>query len=320
MKKKVLKKQVVIYQAKSGAIELRGDADHETIWATQAQIVSIFDIDQSVVSRHVNNILKDREVDEKRNMQKMHIPNSDKLVVLYSLDIILAVGYRANSTKAITFRQWATQILRQHITKGYTINSKMVKANYAEFLQAVDDMKALLPGGGVVDGASVLELVTAFAATWFSLDAYDRDALVIKGATKRTVQLTAEKLMSALTEFKNALVLKGEASDLFGKERNSGAVAGIVGNVMQMFGGAAVYPTVEEKAAHLLYFMVKNHPFTDGNKRSGAYAFVWFLKKAGILDQSKITPPTLTALTLFVAESDPKNKDRMVRLVMQLLV
>ena len=112
---------------------------------------------------------------------------------------------------------------------------------------------------------------------------------------------------------------KGEATELFGAERQTNAVAGIIGNVMQAFGGQELYPTVEEKAAHLLYFMVKNHPFTDGNKRSGAYAFVWFLQKAGILSKSQITPPALTALTLFVAESDPKHKDRMVRLVLQLL-
>ena len=165
----------------------------------------------------------------------------------------------------------------------------------------------------------MVELISAFADTWLSLEAYDEDRLVNKGATKKSVALTADQLYVALAEFKNLLVKKGEAGDLFGAERSSGNVAGIVGNVMQSFGGNSLYPTVEEKAAHLLYFMVKNHPFSDGNKRSGAYAFIWFLNRAGILDRNKISPAALTAVTLFVAESDPKNKEKMVHLILQLL-
>jgi len=144
------KKGVVIFQAKSGAIELRGDFDKETIWATQAQILKIFDIDQSVVSRHVRNIFESKEVDKKSNMQKMHIANSDKPVVTYSLDVILAVGYRANSAKAIKFRQWATKTLREHITQGYTINRSRIGQNYDKFMQAVEGVQKLLPEGVVV--------------------------------------------------------------------------------------------------------------------------------------------------------------------------
>ncbi len=129
----------IIYQAKNGAIELRGDFSHETLWATQAQIVKLFDVDQSVVSRHVNNIFKAGEVDQKSNMQKMHIANSDKPVAFYSLDMILSVGYRANSSRAIEFRKWATKTLRQHITKGYTINPNMIQHHYDEFQQVKFD-------------------------------------------------------------------------------------------------------------------------------------------------------------------------------------
>jgi hypothetical protein len=249
----------------------------------------------------------------------MHNANSDKPVTLYSLDVILSVGYRTNSKVAIEFRQWATKTLRQHITKGYTINPKVIKNNYAEFQKAIEHIKHLLPAGTPIDHASVLELISAFADTWLSLDAYDRDDLTTKGATKKSVALAAGQLSQALTDFKDSLVKKGSATELFGHERTVGSVEGIVGNVMQSFDGMPVYPTVEEKAAHLLYFMVKNHPFVDGNKRSGAYSFVWFLHRAGALDRSKITPAALTALTLFVAESDPKNKERMIKLVLQLL-
>src|SRR3989344_6592180 len=168
---KAIKNKVIIYQAKNGAIELRGDFTRETIWATQAQITEIFSIDRTVVTKHVGNILKSKEVDEKSNVQKMHIANSDKPVAFYSLDIILAVGYRANSARAMEFRQWATKTLREHITKGYTINPKVIKNNYAEFQKAIENIKHLLPSGAVIDNQSVLELISAFADTWLSLDA-----------------------------------------------------------------------------------------------------------------------------------------------------
>ena len=312
-------KELVIFQAKNGAIELNKDLKADTIWASQSDIVTLYEKDQSVISRHINSIFKDVEIDKKSNMQKMHIANSDKPVIFYSLDVVLAVGYRVSSRRAIEFRKWATRILRQHITKGFSINPKVVKHNYAEFQQALENIKKLLPKGQVIDNESVLELISAFADTWLSLDAYDKGKLVEKGSTKKKVAITSEQLGEALVDFKQALIKKGETTELFGTERGVGNLAGIVGNVSQTFGGKALYPTLEEKAAHLLYFVVKNHPFVDGNKRSGAYAFVWFLHRAGILDRTKITPPTLTAITLFIAESDPKKKEQMIRLVLQLL-
>lgn len=313
------KKKLVIYQGKTGAIELRGDISKQTIWATQNQIVDIFNIDQSVVSRHIRNILKDGEVNKESNMQKMHIANSDKPVTFYSLDLILAVGYRANSAQAINFRQWATKTLREYITKGYAVNRNQIKYHYTEFMKVVENLKIVLPSGNTIDNTNVLELISAFSSTWFSLDAYDKDKLVVTGTTKRSIQLTTKELSQALTSFKTELLKKGEATELFGTERNKENLEGIVGNVMQSFGGAAVYSTIEEKAAHLLYFLVKNHPFIDGNKRSGAFAFVWFLKKVRARNANIITPSTLTALTILVAESDPKNKEKMVRLILQLL-
>lgn len=319
MGKKKAENKIVIYQAKSGAIELRGDFGKETVWATQAQIVSLFGVDQSVVSRHIKNIFKDGEIEEKSNMQKMHNANSDKPVAWYSLDVILGVGYRTNSKVAIEFRKWATKTLREYITKGYALNRKRIAQNYGAFMRAVEDVRALLPAGMKTDTGSILELIKIFADTWFSLDAYDKSELPTKGATKKRVAVTTEDLASALASLKRELIEKEEASDLFGIERQGGSVTGIVGNVFQSFGGADLYPTVEEKAAHLLYFIVKDHPFTDGNKRSGAYAFVWFLRAANILDISRITPTTLTALTLLVAESNPKDKDKMTGLIMMLL-
>ena len=312
-------KGVIIYQAKNGAIELRGDFRRETVWATQAEIVRLFGVDQSVVSRHVKNIFKDGEIEEKSNMQKMHNANSDKPVTLYSLDVILGVGYRTNSQVAIEFRKWATRTLRGYIVDGFAINKSRIAKNYAQFMSVVDDIKKLLPGDSAVSPKDAVELIALFADTWLSLDAYDRELLPKSKLTKKKIVLTSDRMAKDLSELRNELIRKGEATEIFGNERAAGSVSGIVGNVMQSFGGKELYPTVEEKASHLLYFMIKNHPFTDGNKRSGAFAFVWFLKHANILDTQKLTPSALTALTVFVAESDPRHKDKVIKLVLNLL-
>lgn len=314
--------ETFVYQTKAGAIELRRDTDVDTIWATQEDIAGIFGSERSVTTKHIRNILKDRELNAKSVCAKMARTAKDGKtyhVQFYNLDVILAVGYRTNSSKAIAFRQWATKTLRDHITQGYTVNRHRIKSNYDAFLKAVDDVKTLLPETAHVDNESVLELVKLFADTWFSLDAYDKDKLPVQGTTKKKVKLTADKLSNGLSELKRTLIAKGEATDIFGVERSKDSVAGIVGNVMQSFGGEELYPTVETKAANLLYFIVKNHPFVDGNKRSGAYAFVWYLRQAKILDVSRISPAALTAITLLIAESSPKDKEKMVGLVCNFL-
>jgi len=313
-----MKKEVIIYQSKSGKIEFRGELKKDTIWGTQKQIAELFNISQPVVSRHINNIFKDKEIDKKSNMQKMHIAFSDKPVTFYSLDMILSVGYRTNSKVAINFRKWATKTLRQHLLEGWTINKSQLLKNYNKFQKAIEDIKTLLPKDKPIPTQEALELIRVFASTWFSLEAYDKESFPEKGWTKKQVFFTAEDLKSSLEELKKELVFKKQATDLFGQEKTKGAVSGIVGNIFQTFGGQDLYPTIEEKSAHLLYFMVKNHPFTDGNKRSGAFSFVWFLRKAGKLPSS-LSPEALTALTLLVAESNPKDKDKMIGLILLIL-
>lgn len=312
-------KRIAIYQTKNGAIELKTDISSETIWATQNQIAQLFEVDQSVVSRHIKNIFNWKEIDRKSNMQKMHIPNSDKPVTFYSLDVILAVGYRANSAKAILFRQWATKVLHSHIIEGYTINKKQLAKNYNSFLKAVEQVRTLLPSNVAIGTTDALELIKMFASTWFSLDAYDKERLPHTGMTKREFQFAAEELTNAISNLKVRLIKNNQATNLFGTERNKQGIDGILGNVFQSFNGKDLYPTIEEKSAHLLYFIVKNHPFIDGNKRSGAFAFVWFLKKAALLNPLRITPEALTALTLLVAESNPKDKNHMIGLILLIL-
>jgi prophage maintenance system killer protein len=323
--KKYLDNQVAIYQLKNGALQLKADGQHDTIWASLMQIAELFGTDKSGISRHINNIYKSAELSRKATVAKFATVqieggrSTTRNIEYFNLDLILSVGYRVNSKQATHFRQWATKILKEHIQKGYTINRSRIEKNYNDFLKAVDDVKNLLPAGVSVDHDSVLELVTLFADTWLSLDAYDKDELVMQGITKKKVALTAEKLNSALVTLKQELVAKNEATEIFGVERTKNSIAGIIGNVMQSFSGHDLYPSIEAKAAHLLYFIIKNHPFVDGNKRSGAYAFIWFLRQAKILDLTQITPAALTALTLLIAESNPKDKDRMVGLVCTLL-
>jgi len=325
MAKKKSEQNMVIYQAPSGAIELRGDFDRDNLWATQAQIASAFSVDVRTVNEHLKNIYKTEELREGATIRKFRIVQTegkrqvDREVSHYNLDAILSVGYRVNSKTATRFRQWATTTLREHITTGYTINRTQIGRNYDAFMKAVADVQTLLPEHVTLDPKQVLELIKEFASTWVSLDAYDKDALKTIGTTKRAVELTGEELTAAIQSFRDEMKRKGEATELFAHERSAGSIAGIVGNVMQSFGGKAVYATAEEKAVHLLYFVVKNHPFTDGNKRSGAFSFVWFLRKARVKGGRNINPAALTALTLLIAESKPEKKEQMTALVTQML-
>lgn len=325
MKKKITSKEVVIYQAPNGAIELRGDFARETVWANRMQMAEMFGVNPPAITKHIQNIYTENELERKATSSKMELVQNEsgriikRQVDVYNLDVLIAVGYRINSVVGTRFRQWATKTLREHITKGYTINRKQLGNNYDAFMKAVADIQLLLPEHVVLDPKQVLELVKEFASTWVSLDAYDKDALRVVGATKKAVKLTGAELVGAIATLRAELVKKGETTELFAQERKEGSIEGIIGNVMQSFGGHALYATLEEKAAHLLYFMVKNHPFVDGNKRSGAFAFVWFLRKARIKGGRNINPASLTALTLLIAESKPEKKDQMVALVTQLL-
>ncbi|MDD3285660.1 MAG: virulence protein RhuM/Fic/DOC family protein [Patescibacteria group bacterium] len=322
MKNNQQKQNILIYQTKTGAIEIRSDFKKSTIWASQLQIAEVFGVERSVVTKHIRNIFFDEELNKTSVCSKFAHTGKDAKVYqvqYYNLDIILAVGYRINSVRAIEFRKWATKTLGSYIKDGYAINKGRIAKNYKQFLQAVDDVKKLLPSGAPMDTASVLELINMFAGTWLSLDAYDKDSLATKGATKKEVFLSVGKLLNSLRKLKQILIERGEAGNIFGSEQRSGALAGIVGNVMQRFAGQELYGSVEEKAAHLLYFIVKDHPFVDGNKRSGAFSFAWFLRQAKILDKTKITPPALTALTILVAASKPEEKDKMIRLILTIL-
>lgn len=325
MKKLKTLNNPIIYQTKNGSIELKADAMRETMFASQLQIAEVFGIDVRTVNDHIKNIYKTEELNEKSTIRKIRIVQNEgkrqieREINHYNLDMIIAVGYRVNSKNATQFRIWATKTLREHITKGYTINRKQIQKNYQEFLKTVESIQSLLPDHIALDPKSILDLIKEFSGTWLSLDAYDKDELQTIGKTKKAIKLSGLELTSAIQELKTELIKKDEATDIFAQERTSGSIEGIVGNVMQSFGGKDVYPSIEEKSAHLLYFMVKNHPFVDGNKRSGAFAFIWFLRKTKAKGFKNINTGTLTALTLLVAESKPEKKDQMVALITQIL-
>jgi death-on-curing family protein len=314
----------IIFQTNNGSLELKTDSDIETIWANLDQISQLFNRDKSVISRHIKNIFKEEELNKNSTVaffatvQKEGKRIINRNIEYFNLDLILSVGYRVNSKIATQFRQWATKTLKQHITKGFTINESRIQQNKTLFLKTIENLKILTENVSQIDSKDLLSLIESFSNTWFSLDKYDKSVFPTIG-TKQELLINATDLLEDILILKNELIQKNEATDLFAQEKQQGSLQGILGNVYQTIFGQDAYESIEEKAAHLLYFIIKNHPFNDGNKRSGAFAFIWFLKKAGIQFEQKINPAALTALTLLIAESNPTEKDKLIGIVLLLL-
>ena len=314
--------EIAIYQTPAGEVEVR--LDRETVWLRLEQMAELFGRDRTVVGRHVRNVFADGELERESNVQNLHIASSDKPVGLFSLDVIISVGYRVKSPEGVRFRQWATALLKQHLTRGYTVDRRRFEANARELETALElirraahsDHLALDAGRGLID------LVSRYTRTFLWLQRYDEGLLSEPhghpGGSLPSLQQAREQIAT----LKNDLQRRGDASELFAQERGDG-LAAILGNLEQTVFGEAAYPDVESKAAHLLYFVVKNHPFADGNKRSAALLFVDFLHRNDRLidatGQTVINDVGLAALTLLVAESDPKDKDILIRLIMHMI-
>ena len=317
-------KQIEIYQTADGEIRFEVAVDGDTVWLTQAQMVVLFGRDVSVISRHIRNALTEGEVSERSNLQKMQIAHSDRPVTLYDLDVIISVGYRIKSPQGVQFRRWATQRLKEHLIQGYTLNAARFERNAAELQQAMAliEKTAQSPELSGAAGRGLVDIVTRYTQTFLWLQRYDEGLLDEPAGQAGGSLPSADTAMSALTDLKQQLIARGEATELFARPRAEG-LAGIFGNLDQSVFGEPAYPTIESKAAHLLYFVIKNHPFSDGNKRSGAFLFVDFLHRNGRLldarDNPVINDTGLAALTLLVAESDPKQKELMIRLIMNML-
>ncbi len=312
---------VQIFESADGKVQLEVSLDQETVWLTQAQLCDLFERDQSVISRHVRNLFKEGELEQVSNMQKMHIAKSDKPVALYSLDVIISVGYRVKSQRGVQFRQWATLVLKQHLVEGYTLNEKRLQERGIEFDQAITLLSNTLSNQQLVtpEGENVVHVISDYARSWSLLQAYDEQSLtenVSKQYDMRALDLS--DVLVAVGALKRELMAKGEATELFAQLRGDGLESAIA-NIEQSFGGEYLYPNVAGRAAHLLYFVIKNHPLADGNKRTGSFLFLWYLR----LNQHLLAKPvealindnTLVALALLVAESLPEQKELMVRLV-----
>lgn len=319
-----MESELIIFQSENGALELRTNGEKDTVWANLDQIATLFERDKSVISRHINNIFKDEELDRNSTVakiatvQKEGKRNVERQIEYFNLDLILSVGYRVNSKIATKFRQWATKLLNQHITKGYTINEELLKRNKAQFIKTLEDLKILTKENSQLKATDVLTLIQSFSKTFLALDRYDKNTFPENG-TKQEVKASAKDLSKDLQKLKQELINKGEATVLFAQEKKKGNLEGIFESVFQTVFGEDAYPTIEEKAAHLLYFVVKNHPFNDGNKRSGAFCFIWFLQKTSYPFQNKVSPETLTVLTILIAESNPSDKEKMIGIVKSIL-
>lgn len=315
-----MNQELAIYQSERGEIALRSDSEADDLWITQRQLADVFDVDVRTINEHILNIFKQDELMEPAVIRKFQITAADGKnynTKHYNLDMAIAVGYRVNSTKATKFRKWATQVLKSHIAQGYSLNPSRLLTRTKNIDKALDSILQFQKKNGAIDTDQVVELIKAYAQTWLTLDRFDRNEFIALGRDRACI-LDIEALEIAIIEFRRTLMSRGEASALFATEKSKDALRGIIGNIMQEAFGVEIYPTLEEKAAHILYFIVKNHPYNDGNKRTGAFAFIWFLRMNDF--DTKILPETaLATLTLLIAASDPTDKQRMVSLILELL-
>jgi prophage maintenance system killer protein len=319
--------QVILFQAADGQVTLDVRLEADTVWLSQAQMAELFGRERSVITRHVGNVFREGELPEKSNVHFLHIAGADRPVGFYNLDVIISVGYRVKSPRGTQFRIWATQVLRQHLIEGYTLHQRRLQERGLDDLQqALALMARTLSTRGLVsdEGQAVLEVVQRYSRAWRWLLAYDEDRLAPAFAEPDGVPeaLGLAEAQLAIDTLRRDLAHCGESTPLFGQE-NRQALAGILGAIEQTFDGQPLYPTAQLRAAHLLYFVIKDHPFADGNKRIGTLLFLEFLRRNQLLllpdGQPRIADNGMAALALLIAESAPQQKDLIIRLVMALL-
>jgi hypothetical protein len=321
---------LVIFQDAGQPVEVRLDATHDTVWLTQRQMADLFETSTDNVSLHLKNVYETGELGEEATTEDSSVVrregnrNVTRTVRHYNLDAIISVGYRVSSKRAVLFRQWATRVLREHLTQGYTLNRHRFEANASELEATLQLIRrtAQSPDLLAETGRGLVDIVTRYAQTFLLLQRYDEGLLAEPPQQQGGVLPTVREARQSLAALKRDLIYRGEATDIFALERGD-AFAALLGNLDQSVFGEPAYPSVESKAAHLLYFVIKNHPFTDGNKRSGAFLFVDFLNRNGRLLDGQgypiINDIGLAALALLVAESGANQKEMMIRLIMNML-
>lgn len=322
--------EIIIYKAESGP-EMKVNLIDETVWLTQAQMAELFGKDRDTISEHIQNIYKEAELSQKAVTRKFRVTAKDGknyLVEHYNLDVVISVGYRVKSRQGTNFRIWATGKLRDYILKGFLVNEKRLKEQQTGRFQELEGAVKLLQEAMEthrLDGyeKELLTIITDYTSTWLLLNKYDHDELKLEGVSKKVaIDLGYDRVLKSIDQFRQRLVKTKQASDLFGQEVNFKLKA-ILGNIEQTFDSKPLYPSIEEKGAHLLYFVIKDHPFADGNKRIGSLLFLLFLVENHHVYNKKgeriITDNTLTALALLIAESRPEYKPVMIALVVNIL-
>jgi prophage maintenance system killer protein len=321
--------EVLVYEAPDGGVRVEVKLDRDTVWLTQRQMADLFDTSTDNVGLHLKNVFADSELEEAGTTEDFSVVQSEgkrrvrREVKHYNLDAIISVGYRVNSHRGVRFRQWATQTLREHLVRGYTINRQRFEHNARELEAALALVRKVAAGEALStdQGRGLVDVIARYTQTFLLLQRYDEGLLVEPKGIAGGVLPPVSEARSDIARLKQDLIARGEATDLFGREREEG-LAALLGNLDQSVFGEPAYPTIESKAAHLLYFVIKNHPFSDGNKRIGSFLFVEFLHRNGHLirnGEAVINDVGLAALALLVAESAPKDKDVMIRLVMNML-
>lgn len=321
---------IEIYQTQDGQAQVEVRFENDTVWLSQAQMAELFGKDTRTINEHIQNVFDDKELERHSTIRKFRIVRQEgkrsvnREIEHYDLDMIISIGYRVKSSQGIAFRRWATARLKDYLVKGYALNQKRLQQNAVELEQALALIQKTAQSSELTLASrrGLVDIVSRYAQTFLWLQQYDEGLLIEPKTQQGGVLPSLTEARYALADFKRQLVERGEASDLFGRERDEG-LAAILGNLDQTVFGEPAYPSIEAKAAHLLYFVVKNHPFSDGNKRSGAFLFVDFLHRNNRLlnteNQPVINDTGLAALTLLVAESDPKQKDTLIRLMMHML-
>ena len=315
---------IQIFASDDGQVQLEIQLEQETVWLSQAQMAELFGTKRPAITKHLSNIYKTGELSKDGTCSILeHMAEHGQVYKTkhYNLDAIISVGYRVNSLRATQFRQWATSTLKHHLIDGYTLNQRRLQEKNIEFEQVIGLLSQTLDNQALVsnEGSAVLEVINDYARSWSLLQGYDEQSLKETDRKQKAMHsLDVDNAFLAITELKQTLIAKGEATELFGQLRGDGLTSALA-TIEQGFGEELFYPNVASRAAHLLYFVIKNHPLADGNKRSGSFLFLWYLR----LNQHLLAKPvdelindnTLVALALLVAESLPDQKELMIRLI-----
>lgn len=302
-------KEIVLFETEDKSIALPVSVESDTVWLSANQMAILFGRDEKTIRKHINNVFSEEELTRENNTQKMRVVGVKQAVPFYTLDVIISVGYRVKSKRGVEFRRWANSVLKDYIIKGYAVNhNRMNQLN--EVIQVMKRVESSL------NSKQVLTVVERYSHALELLDAYDHQNMTRPKGSEAIYVLTYEECRKVIDSMKF-----GESSSLFGNEKDD-SFKGSIGAVYQSFGGEDLYPTLEEKAANLLYFVTKNHSFSDGNKRIAATIFLYFLDKNGVLFQNGgklIDDHTLVALTIMIAESNPEEKEMMISVIMNCL-